>query len=67
MLSVYRWSRGILEKWRDLPKVVEKVSGDNKESLLRQKPLTGYQEEVKAGLRRGGDGDLIPLPSPESY
>lgn len=64
--SAYRWDSTSPRKWRDLPKVIEKVNCDNKESLLRLsllrwKPLIGYQE-VKASLKRGVDGDLIHLP-----
>lgn len=62
MSSAYRWDSGSLKKGRHFPTVTE-VSYDNKESLLRPKPLTGYQEEAKASLA----GDLIGLPSPESY
>lgn len=45
-----------LEKGRDVPKVIEKVSGDNKEnpprmSLLRQEPLTGFQQKEKRALK----------------
>lgn len=50
--STCRWDSGSLEKRRHLPKVIERASYDNKESLQRQKPLTGYQEEVRASLKK---------------